>query len=79
MFVGRSLVFTHEALREWEARLAPLLSETLRKHRRGRIGCSWYVDETFIKVKGRLAYPMSADRGARRSLPPCNSEMSPGC
>jgi putative transposase len=32
------------------------LSETLRKHRRGRIGCSWYVDETFIKVKGRLVY-----------------------
>ena len=34
----------------------PLLSETLRKHRRERIGRSWYVDETFIKVKGRLAY-----------------------
>jgi len=30
-----------------QAQLAPLLSETLRKHRRGRIGCSWYVDETF--------------------------------
>jgi putative transposase len=28
----------------------------LRKHRRGKIGCSWYVDETFIKVKGRLVY-----------------------
>ena len=32
------------------------MSETLRKHRRGRIGPSWYVDETFIKVKGRLVY-----------------------
>jgi putative transposase len=56
MFLERGLVFTHEAVREWEAQLAPLLSETLRKHRRGRIGCSWYVDETFIKVKGRLVY-----------------------
>ena len=47
MFLERGLVFTHEAVREWEAQLAPLLSETLRKHRRGRIGPSWYVDETF--------------------------------
>ena len=28
----------------------------LRKHRRGRIGPSWYVDETYIKVKGRWIY-----------------------
>src|SRR5215211_7764966 len=54
MFLERGIVFTHEAVREWEAQLAPLLSETLRKHRRGRIGPSWYVDETFLKVKGRL-------------------------
>jgi transposase-like protein len=40
MFLERGLVFTHEAVREWEAPLAPVLSETLRKHRRGRIGPS---------------------------------------
>src|SRR3954447_16376763 len=56
MFLERGLVFTHEAVREWEAHLAPLLSEMLRKHRRGRIGRSWYVDETYIKVKGRWTY-----------------------
>ena len=49
-------VASDEAVRQWEAQLAPLLSETLRKHRRGRIGTSWYVDETFIKEKGRLVY-----------------------
>jgi putative transposase len=56
MFLERDIVFTHEAVRDWEAQLAPLLSEMLRKHRRGRMGCSWYVDETYIKVKGRWAY-----------------------
>src|ERR1041384_1557955 len=56
MFLDRGVVFTHEAVGDWEAQLAPLMSETLRKHRRGKIGCSWYVDETFIKVKGRLVY-----------------------
>src|SRR2546426_1653740 len=53
MFLERGRVFTPEAVREWEAQLAPLLSETLRKQRRGRIGRSWYGDETYIKVKGR--------------------------
>lgn len=28
----------------------------LRKHRRERIGASWYTDETYIKVKGRWSY-----------------------
>src|SRR5262245_34869401 len=56
MFLERGMVFTHEAVREWEIQLAPLLGETLRKQRRGRIGQSWYVDETYIKVKGRWTY-----------------------
>jgi putative transposase len=56
MFLERGMVFTHEAVREWEAQRAPLFSETLRKHRRGRIGSSWYVDETYVKVKGRWTY-----------------------
>jgi putative transposase len=56
LFLERGLVFTHEAVREWEAQLAPHLSETLRKHRRGRIGPSWYTDETYIKEKGRWTY-----------------------
>jgi putative transposase len=40
MFLERGIVFTHEAVREWEVQLAPVLSEMLRKHRRGRIGQS---------------------------------------
>jgi len=56
MFLERGVIFTHEAVREWEAKLAPVLSETLRKHRRGRVGRSWYCDETYLKVKGRWTY-----------------------
>ena len=41
MFWERGMVFTQEAVREWQAQLAPFLSERLRKHRRGRIGLSW--------------------------------------
>jgi len=56
MFLERGVVFTHEAVREWEAKLAPVLSETLRKHRRGKVGRSWYGDETYLKVKGYWTY-----------------------
>jgi transposase-like protein len=56
MFLDRGVVFTHEAVREWEAKLAPQLSESLRQQRRGRIGQSWYCDETYLKVKGRGVY-----------------------
>ena len=44
MFLVRGLVFSHETVREWEAKLTPALAEDLRR-RRGRAGRSWYVDE----------------------------------
>ncbi len=56
MFLPRGVVFTHETVRDWEARFAPLLTERLRAKRRGRAGASWYVDETSIKVSGVWCY-----------------------
>jgi putative transposase len=46
MFLIRGIVFTHEAVRDWEAKLAPLLAEGLRKRRAGKVGRCWHVDET---------------------------------
>jgi transposase-like protein len=40
MFLERGFVFTHEAVREWEARFAPLLAEELRAKRKGQAGRS---------------------------------------
>ena len=56
MFFVRGLVFSHEAVRAWEAKLTPALAEELRWRRRGKVGRSWYVDETYIKVDGRWCY-----------------------
>jgi putative transposase len=56
MFLHRGIVFTHEAVREWERRLAPYLSDTLRKRRHGTLGNSWYVDETYIRIQGQWCY-----------------------
>jgi putative transposase len=49
----RGFVFTHETVRDWEKRFAPLVADQLRRKRRGQAGRSWYVDETYIKVHGR--------------------------
>jgi putative transposase len=56
MFLERGWEFTYEAVREWETRLGPLLAEHLRTKRHGQAGPSWYVDETYIRVKGKWCY-----------------------
>jgi len=61
MFLTRGFSFTHETVREWEERFAPLLTERLRAKRRGKAGTRWhcdetYIDETYIKVDGRWCY-----------------------
>ena len=56
MFLPRGFAFTHETVRDWEARLTPLLTEQLRAKRRGHAGRSWYVDETDSKVNGAWCY-----------------------
>jgi transposase-like protein len=59
MFLVRGIVFSHEAIREWEAKLAPVLAGELRQRRHGRGGGRsrrWHVDETYLKVRGRWAY-----------------------
>ncbi len=56
MFLIRGIVFSHEAVRDWEAKLTPALAEGLRHRRRGKVGKSWYVEETYITVHGHWRY-----------------------
>jgi transposase-like protein len=52
----RGFEFTHETVRQWEERFAPRLAEQLRTNRTGTMGGTWYVNETYIRVKGRWCY-----------------------
>ena len=56
LFLERGLQFSHEIIRQWEKKFAPLIIDTLRKKRRGKCGSSWYVDETYVKVSGKWCY-----------------------
>src|SRR5216683_3333557 len=38
LFLARGFPFTHEAIRDWEARFAPLITEQWRTKRRGQAG-----------------------------------------
>lgn len=50
MFLARGLVFSYEAVREWEAKLTPILSDELRQ-RRGRRR----LTPTWMRPTSRLA------------------------
>jgi len=55
----RGIEVSHEAVRDWEAKLLPVIGNELRKRRHGtRRGsrASWFVDETYLKVRGRWTY-----------------------
>ena len=55
----RGIEVSYEAIRDWEAKLLPVMGNALRKRwhglRRGS-GASWHVDETYLKVRGRWCY-----------------------
>jgi len=56
LLLQRGYEVTHETIRGWEARFAPLLVGQLRAKRRGQASRSWYLDETYVKVAGRWCY-----------------------
>jgi putative transposase len=59
MFLIRGIIFSHEAIRDWEAKLTPVLADELRRRRHGKGGTRsqrWHVNETYLKVGGRWAY-----------------------
>jgi putative transposase len=70
MFPIRGIEFNCQAVRDPAAKLAPSLIDSLRTRRRGRIGRSWYADETYIKIEGRWCYFIA------RSIAPALWSMS---
>ena len=78
MFAVRGIVFSHEAVREWEAKLTPALAEHLRRRRRGQVGHSWYVDETYLKVHGRWCYLYAPSTGTGTWSTCCSASTATG-
>ncbi len=47
----RGIHVSHETLRQWNIKFAPLLTEELR-HREPYRGSRWHLDEVHVKVRG---------------------------
>ncbi len=56
MFFERGIVFTHETVRDWIKKFTPLINKELRRRRKGKAGESWYIDETYVRVKGQNCF-----------------------
>ena len=56
LLLQRGYEVSHETIRNWEYRFAPMVGERLREKRRGQAGRSWYLDETYVRVSGRWCY-----------------------
>src|SRR3954454_9412950 len=78
MFLVRGLVFSHEAVREWEAKLAPALAEGLRRRRRGKAGRS----RRCRRQRGFRRAPRNGSGGTCRGAAtetrrPCRGDLEP--
>lgn len=52
----RGLKVDHSTINRWVIKYSPQLEETFRKRHKRRVGSSWRMDETYIKVKGQWVY-----------------------
>ena len=77
MFALRGMVFSREAVREWKAKLTPALAEELRRRRRGKVGRSWHVDETYLKAAGRWCYVYRANELAAEDRDTASNSAQP--
>ena len=60
MFLARGITFTHETVRLWEARFAPLSTAKLKAERKEHLkkkpNLRWKTDETYLKVGKKQVY-----------------------
>jgi putative transposase len=55
LLARRAITVTYETIRQWCQRFGPAYARRLR-HRRGRLGDTWHLDELFIAMQGRQQY-----------------------
>jgi putative transposase len=55
ILAARSVVVSYETIRDWSLRFGRLFANTL-KRRRPQPGDKWFLDEVFIRIRGKLHY-----------------------
>lgn len=47
----RNIQVDHSTINRWIDHYTPLLEEVFRKNHKRKVGVSWRMDETYIKIK----------------------------
>ena len=55
LLAKRGVTVTYETIRHWCHTFGPAYARRLR-HRRSRLGDTWYLDELFVRIQGRRQY-----------------------
>ena len=55
LLAERGVEVSYESIRQWCNRFGPDYAHKLKK-RRGRLGDSWFLDEVFVTIRGKLHY-----------------------
>ena len=55
LIAERGIVVDHSTINRWVVKYAPLLVEPAKNHE-PKVGISWRLDETYIKVRGQWKY-----------------------
>jgi len=55
MLAQRGITVSYEAIRYWCRKFGPRYVRSIRQRQRG-ISSQWYVDEVFLKIKGKIHY-----------------------
>jgi putative transposase len=56
MMLERGIDVDHSTIHRWVIHYSPLLEDEFRKNRKQKVGSSWRMDETYIKIKGVWHY-----------------------
>lgn len=55
ILAARDVVVSYESIREWGLRFGRLFANTF-KRRRPQPGDKWFLDEVFIRIRGKVHY-----------------------
>lgn len=56
LMLERGLTVDHSTINRWVIHYAPLLENEFRKNHKRKVGMSWRMDETYLKIKGVWHY-----------------------
>ena len=56
LMAERGLEVDHSTVQRWVVKYAPQLEKEFRKKHKRKVGSSWRMDETYVKIKGKWYY-----------------------